>query len=357
MRRWITLVCSLVVVVATAIPSSAQVETPAITYYTDDGVKVVALDGQELVSLEAFQFISLDGNVFAGSRHLSGGGLGEFIRAVDITTGTELFRIPRSFAPVVLADGRKIGFMPDRFARRDPYFSSVWIRTPQGKERKVVQFTGPDRTVPPTGFHGEGVPLDQAWDDLGRTLAVTFGNDVDLFIYDVWVVDVRTKEALRMTRGKVSRFPSLSPSGERLALVREVEHCGGPGPGYRAGNVRTMLTTGEEKRTLLEGSCEVFYTDPRWISEDELVAARLTQINPGDYGVDLVRVDATTGAVTELVTDGDVAFFSVSASLQVVAYARESVVPGFFVLDLETGITTPFDEGFIPQPSGVHRLV
>jgi hypothetical protein len=294
--------------------------------------------------------------VFAGSRQLSGNRNGEFVRAADATTGQELFRISNAFAPIVLAGGSRVGFLPDRFARRDPYFATVWIRNAQGRERAVVRFAGPKQTVSPTPFHGDGVPLDQAWDADGRTLAVTYGNDVDLFVYDVWVIDVQSREATRVSTGKVSRFPSLSPSGDRLALVREVDHCGGPEPGFRAGQIRTMSATGADEEVLLDGTCALYYTDPRWVAEDELVAARLTRVSPGVYEVDLVRVDATTAAVTEITSDGDAGFFNVSASLQQVVYERRSVFPGFVVYDLAAETTTVFMDGFLPQLAGVHRL-
>jgi Tol biopolymer transport system component len=309
-----------------------------------------------VASFRPYEWISLDGNVFAGSRHLSGDRFGEFVRAADATTGQELFRISNAFAPVVLAGGSRIGFLPDRFARRDPYFATVWIRNAQGRERAVVRFAGPRQTVTPTPFHGDGVPLDQAWDADGETLAVTYGNDVDLFIYDVWVVDVQTREATRVSTGKVSRFPTLSPSGDRLALVREVDRCAGPAPGYRAGQLRTMTASGADDEVLLDGTCARFYTDPRWVSEDELVAVRLTRVSPGVYETDLVRIDASTAAVTEITTDGDAGFFTVSASLQMVAYERRSVFPGFVVYDLATDASTTFTEGFLPQLAGGHRL-
>ena len=258
---------------------------------------------------------------------------------------------------MVLAGGSRIGFMPDRFARRDPYFASVWIRNAAGRERAVVRFAGPGATVRPTPLRGEGVPLDQAWDAGGRTLAVSYGNDVDLFIYDIWVVDVRTREATRVTRGKVSRFPSLSPSGDRLAFVREVEHCGGPEPGYRAGGLHTMRSTGQDDAVLLPGGCPLFYTDPRWVSEDELVAIRMTRTAPGQYATDLVRVAVPSGAITELTTHGDVGFFNVSPPLGMLVYERRTVFPGFVLVDLGTGATTEFDEGFLPQLAGVHRRV
>jgi hypothetical protein len=345
----------LALLVPLGLPTPASAAEPPIAYYTDTGVAVAELDGTVLASLPDFQFFSLDGTLLAGSTLRSG--KGERVVGHDATTGQRLFRIKDAFAPIALADGRKVGFLPDRFAHRDPYFASVWIRNQGGRERAVVRFAGPKRTVNPKDFEGEGIPLDQAWDDEGRTLAVTFGNDVDLFIYDVWVVDARTRDATRITRGQASRFPSLSPSGDRLALFREREDCGGPDPGYRAGDLRTMSSTGADRAVLVEGTCDLFYTDPRWISEDELVAARLTRQSPGVYDVDLVRIVAATGAVTEIVTGGDVGFFNVSSALQLVAFERRDVFPGFFVYDLDAGTTTSSSEGYLPHLAGAHRLI
>lgn len=335
---------------------------PGLVHYTDDGVKVLSLEGSELASFGAgYQFISLDGSVFAGSRHRTGERRGELIEAVDVTTGDHLFRIKNAFAPVAVDGGRKIGFLPDRWGRRDPYFASVWVRNAQGRERRIVQFKGPERTVPRTGL-GDGAPMDLAFDAEGRTAAVTFGFDggdgsVDLLRYDVWVVDVKTRKATRMTTGQKSRWPSLSPNGERLAVAREVDRCGGGYPGYRASHLRVMDTTGENKVTLLTGTCDLYYTDPRWISDDRLVAARLTRVGPGQYDVDLVQIDAATGETTELVTGGDVVFFTVSASLQKISYALRNEPTGFFVYDLATGESTAYPEGYIPQLAGVHRQV
>jgi hypothetical protein len=354
-RTGIGLCLAVVLALGSAAPASvAATASPAIVFFGETGVEIVALDGEAVSSFRSYQWVSLDGDVFAGSRPRPGGG--EQIRAFDAATEQELFRIVNAFAPIVLDGGAKVAFMPDRYAKRDPYFASVWLRNGQGREREVVRFAGPGQTVSPTPFHGDGVPLDQAWDDEGRTLAVAYGNDVDLFVYDVWVVDARTREATRVSRGKVSRFPSLSPSGDRLALVREVEHCGGPEPGYRAGEIRVMDATGQDETTLLPGSCALFYTDPRWISEDELVAMRLARVSPGVYETDLVRIDATTADVDEITTDGDAGFFTVSASLHHLVYERRSVFPGFVLVDLATSASTAFAAGFLPQLAGVHRL-
>jgi hypothetical protein len=338
-----------------AVPATAGGQAPALAYFTDVGIDVTTIDGTVLSSYgPVFQFMSLDGNIFAASRHTRDS---EAIITFVATTHERLYRIRDAFAPVVMDDGHKVGFLPDRFGNRDPFFATVWRRTPSGRERPVVRFYGPRSTVPGNVFDGDGIPLEQAWDAAGRMLAVTFGNDIDLFIYDVWVVDARTREATRVSRGRVSRFPSLSPSGAKLALVREVELCGGEGPGRRASDLRVMDSDGTDRVTLLQGTCDLYYTDPRWISEAELAAGRLTRLPSGDYDIDLVRVDATTGVVTDLVATGDVSYFSVSAELQKIVYHRASDPTGFSIYDLALGTSTDLPAGDVPHILGEHRLI
>jgi len=353
-KRRLAFVVALAFATAALVAGPASAAEPVVAAYTDTGVVVMAIDGSVLHSFPAYQFVSLDGGLLVGSRHTRSS---EAVIGSDAATGERRFKIRDAFAPVALANGRKVGFMPDRFANRDPFFSSVWLRTASGRVKAVVRFAGRHATVNPKDFEGEGIPLDQAWSANGNTLAVTFGNDVDLFIYDVWVVDTRTREATRVTRGHVSRFPSLTPSGDRLAALRETAQCGGPGPGYRAGNLVVMDADGSNRSVLLEGDCDVFYTDPRWLSEDELAAARLTRTAPGEYDGDLVAIDAPTGSVTDLVTTGDVGSFSVSSALDAIAYQLSSAETGFEIVDLDDGTTTSFANGVIPVITGAHRLI
>jgi hypothetical protein len=352
MRRLLTILALVAGLIAVAAAPAAAVDPPAVGAYSSSGIDVYTAAGDVLHSFAAFQFFSLDGDLFVGSRHA---GASESIFGFDATTGAREFRIQDAFAPVALAGGTKVGFMPDRFANRDRFFSSVWLRTASGRERAVVRFAGPHATVNPRDFDGEGTPLGQAWSANGNTLALAFGNDVDLFIYDVWIVDTRTREATRVTRGHVSRFPSLSPSGSRLALLREQRSCGGPAPGYRAGDLLVMDADGTSSSVLLDGGCPLFYTDPEWVSEDELVAHRLTRTAPGVYDVDVVSVDVATGAVTDIATTGDVFSMSASATLGAVAYARADAAR-FRVLDLASDTTTVF-RGQIPHLVGAHRLI
>ena len=336
--------------------AGAGAGTPAVGFFTDSGVEVVDLDGAPVTSLRDFQSFSLNGNVLAGSFHLAGN-RSEKVVVHDATTGERLFRIADATAPVVVDGGRKIFFWPDRMANRDKYGTSIWMRNAAGKDRRVFQFTGPRATVPRDPFQGDGSPLGIALDESGRTMAVPIGNDVSLFKYDVWVVNTKTRAATRVTKGMVSRFPSVSPEGTQIAVAREVAQCGGPEPGYRASKLQVMSSTGAGKRTLVDGDCDLFYTDPRWVSETELVAARLTKESAGEYLVDLVKIDASTGAVTDLVADGTVSYLTVSPSLQQVAFHRRTDDQGFWLYDLATDEITHFPTGYIPHLSGEGRLI
>src|SRR3954452_7562296 len=338
------LLVALVASLGSAAPAGAGAP-PEVAYTAANGSAVItasATTGTDTHSFPSYQWYSLDGDVLAGSRHTH---TSEAIVASDASTGERLFKIADAFAPVVLADGRKVGFLPDRFAHRDPWFASVWLRNAAGRERAVVRFAGNHTTVNARDFEGEGAPLDESWSADGNTLAVTFGNDVDLFIYDVWVVDARTRTATRVTKGHVSRFPSLSPSGERLAFLRETENCGGPDPGYRTGDLRIVELGSDTRATLSEGDCDSWLTDPQWISEDELLAARLTRTAPGAYNVDLVRVDAATGVATLVVSD--ISSYTASADEQLVVYTPASSTAGFVVRPIATATTTSFG-GYLP---------
>ena len=347
---------SLALVLA-LLPSGAGAGiTPAgLAYYTEDGVETAELSGAVAASFEEYQFFSLNGNVLAGSKHLAGN-RSERIVVHDATTGEKLYRIENAAAPVVIANGKKIAFWPDRMANRDKYGSSIWMRTATGRERRILQLTGPKATMHDP-FHDDGWTMGFAFDESGRTMAVAIGNDGWTFEYDVWVVDTKTRETKRITRGLSSRFPSVSPDGSQIALVREVDHCGGPGPGYRASDLRVMDSTGDNKVTLHEGSCDFYYTDPRWVSDTELVAAALTKEAEASYSVDLVKIDVTTGEITPLTTDGSVSYLTASPSLRQVAFHRRDDEDGFWLYDLTTNEITQLPRGSVPHLSGENRLI
>jgi hypothetical protein len=329
-------------------------QQPVVAYYTDEGVGLAGPDGAETQSFGPFHAFSLDGSVFAAHRIPKKTKKAfQITTGFDAATGEKLFRIKNAAFPVVLDGGKKVAFLPDSDGRRDPQVNSIWMRGVNGRIRKIVQFShGGGLPGIETGL--DGVPLSLAFDDKGTKVAVAYGNDVDLFQFDVWLVDVKSGDVERMTKGKQSRWPSLSPSGERLAVFRETENCGGPEPGYRSGNIITMQADGEDRVKLTEGSCTLFYTDPKWLSEEALIAHRLIEIGPGSYQSDLVQIDRATGTVTVLVDEvGDVYEFSVSPGLEKIAYVINGEA-GFYLRDLSGGTAVHVPIGFFPKMSGDH---
>jgi hypothetical protein len=336
--------------------AASTARPPAVAVGTDSGVVTATAAGRLLHRFGVFDTYSLDGRLFAASRLLpEGASAFEEVVGYDAVNGQRQFRIANAFAPVVLDRGRKVAFLPDHDGRRDPQVNSVWLRERDGRIRRIVQFSnGPGLPGVDTGFQGEAGLLWVVFDARGRTMAVAEGNDVDLFIYDVWVVDVATGKARRMTTGKRSRWPSLTSNGRHLAVLRERVDCGGPGAGFRAGDIQTMGTDGSDHRTLTHGTCARFFTDPKWASDRQLLAARLTRTGPARYRSDLVAIDARSGQVSVVTRAGDMVFFGVSPALHQVAYVRGSQ-PGFFLLDLRTGRTRRFAEGFDPRLAGNHQ--
>src|SRR3712207_1917253 len=116
---------------------------------------------------------------------------------------------------------------------------------------------------------GDGVPLDLALDARGRYVAIAFGLE-PLRMFDVWVVDTKTRAATRMTRGENSHNPSLSPSGDLLAVrIERPESC--PDPIYNEiliGKIGLIERTTGEARDLTEFDCDLFYDTPRWLDDE-----------------------------------------------------------------------------------------
>ena len=341
---------ALVLIAAAAIAlaaSGSSAAVPAAAVARGSGTAILAEDGSQIRRFGAFSFYSLAGLLFAGS----GGARGDTVVAANAVTGKVRFRIEDAFGPVVLGSSR-VAFLPDHAGRRDPQGNSVWLRSTRGTIRRIVQFAnGPGLPGIQTGLPDAGAILDLAFDSAGRKLAVAEGNDLDLFFYDIWVVDVGTGTAFRATKGARSRFPSLSPDGRALAYLREDEHCGGPESGYRAGDLMTVAAVkGAAARVLLDGSCAVFYTEPHWLSASELAAVRLTRTAPGVYRNDLVLVDTATSAVAVLASSGDVFGLSVSPGRRMIGYMRFAVGSVLFDVDDHTTVTVP--NGFAPKLAG-----
>lgn len=347
--RWIVAAAALVLSAPVAVAAGA----PAVAYWTEDATVVADAAGEEVRAFRDFERFSFAGGLLAGQvpgpRHSS-----DRVVGYDVETGDRLFRIVNATNPVVAASGQRVAFLPT--FRREQYVRSVWMRNARGKVRKVVQFRAPGVDGVPHGMGGDGAPLDLALDASGRHMAVVFGLE-PLRSFDVWVVDTKTGAAVRMTRGENSHNPSLSPAAGALAVrVERPESC--PDPLYGeilVGKIRVVDVATRERRDLTEFDCDLFYDTPRWIDDASLVAVRVTKDASEElgYDLDLVRIDAASGEISDLWTEGNPCCVTASPSLGKVAFSY-SDRSGFGVLDLTTGDLVDFDRN-APHLSGEGR--
>jgi hypothetical protein len=329
---------------------------PTIGYWTDTNAVIADADGQEIRSFPDFDKFSLSRNVLAGERR--GKRLGHArIVAYDIASGERLFRIPEARLPVVTAGGKRIAFAATQARAED---DSVWMRMAGGRLRKLARFSpGPGLPGIRHGMRAGALPLDYALDKRGRTMALVGGLE-SIRSFDVWLVDVRTKKATRLTRGTHSHMPSVSPDGSKVAVrVESTATCSHEIEGeYFMGKIRVITPATGERKTLTRFDCDHFYNAGSWTDNDSLIATRITRDAGEEFGfdLDLVRIDVATGAITELLTDGNPCCLVVSASLGKVAYEFADR-PGFGVLDVESGTVVDFPAGhYVPHLSGQNRL-
>lgn len=350
-RLWAT--CAALSV---CVSSAAAAGDPAIGYSTGTGVVVADEAGAEVRSFPAFVRFSFAGSLLAGERegrrHSS-----ERVVGFDLGTGERLFTVSNALTPVVAPSTGRVAFLPTY--RREKFTRSVWMRMPAGRVRKIAQFRAPGVDGIPHGMGGDGAPLDLALDDRGRYVAIAFGLE-PLRSFDVWIVDSKTRSAVRMTRGENSHNPSLSPDGERLAVrVEREESC--PDPLYGEiliGKIRVVSRSTGEGADLTGFDCDLFYDTPRWIDDSTLAAVRVTKDAGEDLGYDLdvVRIDPVTGDIAELVTEGNPCCITASPSLGKIAFGY-SDRRGFGVFDVTTGETLDFDEDvYTPHLSGEGRF-
>lgn len=333
---------------------------PAVAYWKATGGDVAAVvadaAGGAIRSYPDFSKMSLNGGVLAGELPGKKHGADRVV-AYDAATGERLFRIPDARLPVVLDGGRKVAFSPTH--RRDEMARSVWMRTAPGRLRKIAKFADRRHSGIRHGMRAGAVPLDMAFDDSGRYMALVGGLET-VRSFDVWIVDVKTKEATRITRGENSHNPSVSPDGSRVAVrVERPEGCPDPILGeYLIGKIRVFSRVTGEHETLTEWSCDLFYDTPRWIDDDTLLAVRATADDSASYGFDLdvVEIDVTSGEITALVTDGNPCCITASPALRKVAYGfsdRDAAA----MLDVDSGTEVDFGPGtFVPHLSGDNRF-
>ena len=163
---------------------------------------------------------------------------------------------------------------------RDRQANSVWLRESNGRIRKIVQFSnGEDLPGYDAGFEGDNIVLSTSFDLAGETLVLAEGNDVGLFWYDVFAVDVASGKVTRITRNRESRFPAIAPDGKRLVYQRDVAEC--DADYIRASNLVLSTTRGTGRRALTTGaSCDRWFANARWVSDHEVVAYRTPAAAP-----------------------------------------------------------------------------
>jgi hypothetical protein len=109
--------------------------------------------------------------------------------------------------------------------------------------------------------------------------------------FDLRKVDVESGRVVRITRGLRAREPDVSPDGRTVVFVRKM--------GDRS-DLHLVGLDGTDLRPLTRSRAGTEWGDPRFSPDGSRVAA--SRLEPGGY-LDVVVVDAATGAVLELVRD------------------------------------------------------
>jgi len=337
-----------------AAPRGPSADRPEVGYWTDAGVEVATATGRPVATLPMFDNFSLQGSLLAGALMSTAGGEVDFaITGFALPTGRRLFTIPSGLNPTVLDERGRVAFW-GTFAR-DPQVNSVWLRERDGRIRRVVQFAnGPGLPGYDPGFGGDNTLLSTSFDRRGRVLAAAQGNDVDLFAYDVFTVEVASGRVSRQTSDHRSRWPAMSPNGQSVAYQREVGACGGL-DFVRAAHLVVARTDAARRRVVSAGSCGGWLHNPRWVSDSVVVAYRTVTVGPSQFRTDLALVNVRTGRQRLLTRTGDVFFFSVDPQRHLVAYQRSEL--GFSVQNVLTGRLVQVRQGRIPHLSGDHTYL
>ncbi|MDQ4146072.1 MAG: hypothetical protein M3198_20460 [Actinomycetota bacterium] len=358
---WTVCLACVLLIVGTLFSSSASAAHGVdLAYHDGDRWVTATANGEVVRRFRPFWSTTFDGRLFAAHVKNPAGDVVDRVIGFGPRNGERRFVIENASLPVAVKNGEKLAFLPDTEGERDRQGNSVWMRKQGGRIHKIVQFSnGGNLPGVETGFDGGAGVLEYAFDRRGSRLVVTEGNDFDTFEYDIWLVKVRSGAARRMTTGERSRFPSLSPNGRRLAYVRENAHCGGPFPGYRSGTLKITPTRGRPRpRNLIEGTCDRYFTEPRWVGRRSLVAVRMVRASPGHYDRDLVKINVVSKTTETLVDSSDVIWFSASPARKLIAFGRRGH-RRVFVYDMRTGVRRriPGSEAAIgARVRGDHRL-
>lgn len=327
----------------------------AVAYSVGDDTFVADADGAEVAHIGLLEKATLDGNVVAGIGPGGGAGiaLGISTNAYDVTTGEQIWTALHTRAAIVLDEGRRAALLPDVWGQRDPQVNSIWMREEDGSERLVVQFANGE-TLPgyDPGFEGDNTLLSVSFDKAATVAVVTQGNDVSLFIYDIFAVDVATGEVTRLTEGKRSRAGSVSPDGTFVAYGLDKGSCGLDH--IRAADLMLIGIDGSNDRLLASGSCEQWYQNPRWVSASEIVVYDVVPLASGAFDVDLVVIDVESGRITPLTDNGDTTYFTADADNNRVAYGGSDTTR-FTLVDLNDGWQIEVENAGQPRLAGDYQ--
>ncbi len=304
-----------------AVPPAAKPAPPAVATSVGASLKIYAADGSLRATRTALQDVALAPGLLVGTS-LSSKDKPWTLVGVDPITGARKWAVPNARLPVIVGDGPRVLFGTDPAGNRDPQDNSIWIREATGKVRRVVQFSnGPGLPGYDPGLDGEGTVLGFSVDRAGRTLAVAEGNDVDLFIYDVFALDVAKGGVVRVTSGRKSRRAAISADGSKLVFDREVGTCG---KNYiRASDL--VLASNRHfrtKTTLLKGSCNAWVSRAAWVSPRTVIGVRAARTG-SKWTTDVVAVDVLTKHMYTLTKVHNVFLAAAGQTNHVVSYMRD----------------------------------
>jgi hypothetical protein len=286
-------------------PTHRRLVAPQLAWWggLTNSIRTSSLDGAVGTTIVSTSpYFSLGSGTVALSRGTSGGR--SAVYGQSASDGTMKYTIQDATFPLISPSGGQVVFLPDANGAgagdRDHRVNSVWAyNTAKAKDHRLIRFKDPDRA-----------PLNLALSPAGRLVAITHGNDADLFRWDIWTARVKgTPNPHRLTTDGRSLYPSFSPSGRKIAFTKKT------GSKACSGSIWLMNPDGTGKRRVAAGACWRTLLRPVWLNGRTLVAWWWNQ----NGVVGLVKVNVATGAVSGLAR-GDVVDYSVSRSLGKLAY-------------------------------------
>jgi WD40 repeat protein len=325
--------------VTTAMPPALATPTPSprrapveIAYWGGlaNGIRTAPLDGTVATTIvNTFPYFSLGAGTVAAARGTAGST--SKVYGFGGTDGTIKFTITDATFPLISPDGGRVIFLPDANGGtpgdRDPHVNSVWAyNTSTSRDHRLVQFKDPDRA-----------PLNLALSPAGRLVAITHGNDADLFRWDIWTARTSGPDHVRrLTTDGRSLYPSFSPSGRKIAFTKKI------GRKACSGSIWVMNADGTGKRRVVAGTCARTLLRPVWLDGHTLAAWWWNRTGV----VGLVKIDVPTGAVSGLARAA-VIDYSVSRPLGTLAYRTDDGTIRLY--DIAAGTKTTMPGGTSPS--------